>query len=68
MESIFVIKFLLMMGEEEVFYDCVGWEAKIQECKEIIKKRNRQINGLVVGKTLKLDRIEKEIRDKFKIQ
>lgn len=57
-----------MMGEEEVFYDCVGWEAKIQECKEIIKKRNRQINGLVVGKTLKLDRIEKEIRDKFKIQ
>ena len=30
-------------SDNEVFYDCVNWDAELRECRKVISKRNLQI-------------------------
>ena len=43
-------------NEEDLFFDCVDWEAKVDACKAIITKRNSVIESL---KEKSYEKIEK---------
>ena len=52
-------------SDNEVFYECVNWDAELKECRKVIGKRNVQVKTLkeiLDKKDVIIEGLKKELR------